>query len=167
MPDLSTILKSEITRLARRAIHPINAALKKDVAWLKHQAAAHRRQIAQLRHDNQRLMTDLNEKLKAPPKATEDEMKHARISPRVIRAQRKRLGLSRENFGKLLRVSGQSVLVWEGGKAKPREAARAALVAIRKLGKREARERLQVIGTANGSPVGRAAKKKKRRGKRR
>lgn len=167
MPNIGTVLKAEITRLARRSTHPIYTAIKKDVARLKRQAAEHKRQLTRLKHDNTRLMADLNEKLKAPPKATEAEVKHARISPRLIRAQRKRLDLSREKFGKLLRVSGQAVLAWEGGKAKPRESARAALVAVRKLGKREARERLQVIGTASGSPKGRATRKKRRQTKRR
>lgn len=167
MPNLATILKSEITRLARRSTRPEIAVIRRDVAWLKHQNAGQRREITRLKHDNARLMADLNEKLKAPPKATEAEVKHARISPRLILVQRRRLGLSRDKFGKLLRVSGQSVLAWEGGRAKPREAAKAALVAVRKLGKREARERLQIIGTGNGSPRGRATRKKRRRVKRR
>ncbi len=167
MPNIGTIFKAEITRLARRSTRPEIVAIRKDVARLKHQAAEHRRRIARLQRDNNRLMADLREKLKAPPKATEAELKHARISPRLIRVQRKRLGLSRENFGKLLRVSGQSIMAWEGGKAKPREAVKAALIAIRKLGKREAQDRRQVIGTANGSPNGRAKRKKRRRVKRR
>jgi len=167
MPNLSTILKQEITRLARRSTRPAITALKKDVTRLKRQVVEHRRQLARLHHDNARLMADLNEKLKAPPKASDAEMKHARITPRLIRAQRKRLDLSRENFGKLLQVSGQSVLAWEGGRAKPREAAKAALVAIRKLGKRDARDRLQVIGTENGLSKGRATRKNTRRVKRR
>ncbi|MFH2203110.1 MAG: hypothetical protein ABIJ96_08360 [Elusimicrobiota bacterium] len=160
MPNLNTILKAEITRLARRSTRPEITAIRKDVARLKREAVQHRRQIVLLKHDNARLMADLNEKLRTAPKASETEMKHARISPRLIRSQRKRLSLSRENFGKLIQVSGQAVLAWEGGKTKPRETAKAALVAIRRLGKREARERLEVLNRSNGCHRAPAAKKK-------
>ena len=71
MPDLSTILKQEITRLARRSTRPAIMTLKKDVAALKRQAAQHRRVMARLQRDNARLIAESNERLKAPPKASE------------------------------------------------------------------------------------------------
>ena len=73
------------------------------------------------------------------------------ISPRLIKSQRARLDLSRVAFGKLLGVSGPAVLAWEGGRSKPRAAAKAALGAIRKLGKREARQRLAALAGSNGN----------------
>ncbi len=55
---------------------------------------------------------------------------------------RARLGLSAAEFGRLIGASGQSVYNWETGKAVPRASQRAALAAIRGMGKREAGKRL-------------------------
>ncbi|MDE2425924.1 MAG: helix-turn-helix domain-containing protein [Elusimicrobia bacterium] len=114
--------------------------------FLKHQVAAHTKTIALLKHDNAKLLSDLKERLAVPPSAPKKELEHARLSPRLIRAQRARLGLSREAFATLLGVSAGAVQTWEGGQSRPGEQARAALVAIRKLGKREARWRLETLG---------------------
>ena len=76
-------------------------------------------------------------------------MAHARLSLRLIRVGRAQLGLSREGFAKLVGVSAGAVVAWEGGHSMPREEARNALIAVRKLGKREARWRLEALG-ANG-----------------
>jgi DNA-binding transcriptional regulator YiaG len=151
MPNIGAILRTEITRLARRSIRPLYVPIKKDVAALKHAMAEQKRLVARLAKDNARLVADLNTRLAAPPTASEDEVKHARLSPRLVKSQRARLGLSRDAFAKLVGVSGGAVLAWEGGRSKPRAAAKAALVAIRKLGKREAQRRLKVMGGSNGN----------------
>lgn len=147
MPNLAAVLNAEIARLARRSVRPLYVPIKKDVAVLKRTISRQKRAIAQLQRDNTRLLTDLNTRLAAPPAATDAEVQHARISPRLIRSQRQRLGLSQTAFGKLLGVSGGAVLAWEGGKSKPRAAAKAALVAVRKVGKREARRRLEALAS--------------------
>jgi len=150
MPNIATVLKEEITRLSRRAMGPAYRPLKKDVAWLKHQLAQQKRIVEQLRRDSARVVGDLNSRLAKPPAVSEKEAQHARISPRLIKAQRHRLGLSREDFGKLLSASAHSVYFWETDQAKPREKVKAALAGVRKLGKREARLRLEAIAKYNG-----------------
>ncbi|MBI5209534.1 MAG: hypothetical protein HY927_06110 [Elusimicrobia bacterium] len=169
MPNLNTILKAEITRLARRSVRPLYIPIKKDVTALKKALAQQRRTLTQLARDNARLMADLNTRIAATPTATDSEVQHARISPRLIRSQRQRLGLSRHAFAKLMGVRGGAVLAWEGGKSKPRAAAKAALVAIRKLGKREARKRLAVLMKTNGNGQGKAsgARGRRKRGRHR
>ena len=148
MPNIGVILREEIQRLARRVSRQADAKLKKDIVSLKHQVAELKRTSLQLRRDNMKFMADLKERLIAPPAAQKD-MAHARLSPRLIRIGRARLGLSREGFAKLVGVSAGAVVAWEGGHSKPREEARKALIAVRKLGKREARWRLEALG-ANG-----------------
>jgi len=165
MPNINTILKSEISRLSLRSTRPLYSSLKKDVAWLKRQSAEQRRLLARLSRENARLVADLNTRLAAPPTVPEAELRHARLSPHMIRAQRRRLGLSRQAFGKLARVSAGSVFAWEGGRSKPRSAAKAALISIRALGKREARQRLEVLAGANGAK--RTQPRRTRRGRRR
>ena len=65
-----------------------------------------------------------------------------RYSARSVRSQRRRLGLSTEDFGKLVGVTALAVHAWEIGKARPRKAKLAALVAVRRLTKTEALQKL-------------------------
>lgn len=150
MPNIGTILKDEISRLARRSIRPVYAPLKKDVVALKHAVAHLKRQNQKLLRDNARLMAEMKSRLTRLPSVTEEETRKTRISPKLIKSKRKRLGLSREDYGKLLGVSSASVLAWEMGRSRPRPKVRAALAAVRKLGKREARQRLEALATTNG-----------------
>ena len=54
--------------------------------------------------------------------------------------------LSAADFGKLLGVSGLTIYNWEAGKSRAGESNLAALVAVRKLGKRKALAKLEVLG---------------------
>lgn len=153
MSNIGVILKDEIKRLARRVVRQESASLHRDVIALKRQAARDKRTIFQLQRDSARLLVDLRARLAAPPVVPQKELEHARLSPRLIRAQRARLGLSRESFGKLAGVSAGAVLAWEGGHSKPRADAKAALVALRGLGKREARWRLEALSSNGRRPA--------------
>jgi len=61
---------------------------------------------------------------------------------------RRRLDLTQVEFGRLMGVSGQAVLNWErkGSRVRMRSANLAALAGIQKMGKREARRRLEGLG---------------------
>jgi DNA-binding XRE family transcriptional regulator len=80
----------------------------------------------------------------APPPP--QEAKGVRFSARSVKAQRARLGLSAKDFGRLVGVSALTVYSWESGKSRPRKKQLAGLAAVRRLGKREARKRLEMIG---------------------
>jgi DNA-binding transcriptional regulator YiaG len=67
----------------------------------------------------------------------------SRFSARSVRAQRKRLKLSAEQYAALVGVSSQTVYLWERGKVRPKASQFAALVSARSLGRREALARLQ------------------------
>lgn len=75
------------------------------------------------------------------------EGKAIRFRAGGVTSQRKRLGLSAADYGKLIGVSGVTVYKWEHGGSRPRKAQLAALAAIRGLGKGEAMERLAQMGT--------------------
>jgi DNA-binding transcriptional regulator YiaG len=143
--NIGRLLKEEIQRLARRVARRESAGLKKDVAALKRQSAADKRALAALRRDNARLIEDFRARLSVPPAAPAKAVNHARLSPRLIRSLRARLGLPRQAFAKLVGVSAGAVVTWEAGRARPRDAAKAALVSLRGVGKREARWRLQTL----------------------
>jgi len=140
MPNLSSVLKSEITRLARKEI-------KSSVDPLRKATAGCRREIAELK----RQVTSLQRQLKAANKAPREKEAQAgtarsvRFSVKGMKSLRARLGLSAGGFGQLIGASGQSVYNWEAGKAVPRAGQQAALAALRGLGKREAAKRLEAL----------------------
>lgn len=143
MPNIGAVLREEIQRLARRVSRQAAAKHRKDVVFLKRRLGELSRTTEQLRRDNAKLLSDYKERMTAPPTATGKEVEHSHLGPSLIRSQRTRLGLSREAFGKLVGASAGAVLAWEGGRSKPRDKNRAALIAVRRLGKREARWRLE------------------------
>ena len=158
MSNFSSIIRGEIYRISRRTARSQVAPIKKDVAILKHVVSQQKRLLARLERDNARLVAEANERLAVPPRVTEKELRGSRIGPSLVRSQRVRLGLSRNNFARILHVSPGAVFNWETGKSRPRQEAKAALVAIRRLGRREASLRLKVL-SPNGSSNGRNRKK--------
>lgn len=143
MPNIAAVLKEEIRRLARREV-------RQQISKTRRAAAQHRREIAQLKRQlslQERKLRALEaregmEKGPAAPEAENGIPPGTRFSPRSVRAQRKRLKLSAQQFARLLGVSPQTVYLWEQGKSRPRRAQLAALVAVRSLGRRQALRRL-------------------------
>ena len=76
---------------------------------------------------------------------TEEGGSRARISAKGLKTLRTKLGLSAAEFGQLAGASGQSIYNWEQGKNAPRAKQVEVLAALRKLGKREARTRLEAL----------------------
>jgi DNA-binding transcriptional regulator YiaG len=116
MPNIATILKSEISRLSRREI-------RKEVEPLRKMAAGYRREIAALK----RIITSLERRTKALAKSTPTQggsaltdQKPIRFVARGLVSLRKRLDLSADELARLLGVSMQSVYNWERKKATPR-----------------------------------------------
>lgn len=69
----------------------------------------------------------------------------ARYRAGVVKSHRDRLGLSALNFGKLVGVTGLTIHNWENGKSRPRAAQVAKLAAVRKLGRRDAMKRPELL----------------------
>lgn len=140
MTNLNSVLKSEITRLARKEI-------KTSVDPLRKANTAHRREIAELKRQITALQREIKASSKSPraSKAPSGEPRNTRFSAKGLKALRARLGLSAADFGQLTGASGQSIYNWEAGKAVPRATQQAALAAVRGLGKREAAKRLEAM----------------------
>jgi DNA-binding transcriptional regulator YiaG len=141
MPNIGTVLREEISRLSRREIRSQVDATKKATTQHRRQIAALKRHVAQL----ERQITLLVRKVLAAPQAV--SVASTAIRPRFVakglRSQRKRLGLSATDYGKLLGVSAQSIYNWEHELASPRDEQLSRLAALRGIGKREAAERLK------------------------
>jgi DNA-binding transcriptional regulator YiaG len=161
MPNIGTLLKEEIRRLAKKEIRTATASLRKDNARLKRTAAEHKRRLAVLERANRTLTRDAEVKLKEAPTAAAAEVEKARFGSRAVRALRKRLKLSQADFAKLLGVSSGAVFLWEkeDGPLSLKVRTKAALVGARKLGVREANRRLGAL--AAKAPAKKTKKRKK------
>lgn len=140
MPNLGTVLKAEISRLARREIRAEVETLRKASGTYRREIAELKRQVAQL---ERRLK--LASKVSVATTKSEDEPSRVRFSAKGLQSLRARLGLSAADFGRLAGVSGQSIYHWEQGKSVPRTAQTPKLANLRGLGKKEARARLDSL----------------------
>lgn len=139
MANLAALLKSEITRLARKELKAQLQPLRKANAAQRHDIAALKRQLSDLQRQLARTAkaTGVAERTVEEPAAAS-----ARFSAKGLQSHRARLGLSAGDYGALAGVSAQSIYNWERGKARPRPSQVAALAEVRGLGKRAALERL-------------------------
>ena len=145
MPNIASVLKSEIVRVARKEI-------RSEVESLKKAAGVYRSEIAALKRRTQSLEQELRRLGKALPQRAavtiDESAKSLRFSAKGLASQRQRLGLSAEDCGLLLGASGQSVYNWEAGKARPRASHLPAIGALRTLGKKRAAAALAALRAA-------------------
>ena len=139
MPNIASLLKSEITRLARKEVKALTDPIRKSNAQHRHDIAALKRQVAAL----DRQLTQAPRTRDTRPTPDTDNTPTLRFSAKGLQAHHAKLGLSAGDYGALAGVSAQSIYNWESGKAKPRAAQIAALAAVRGMGKREALARLE------------------------
>jgi DNA-binding transcriptional regulator YiaG len=138
MGKMEQTLKYEITRLAKKQVRGTCLPLARDVRRLKRTVSALRKTIAVF----SRLGAELEAQRaaeRARLAAAPEEVRSSRISPLLIKKLRARLGITQGELARLVGVSISAVGSWEYGKAKPEGHNREALVALRKLGKREVR----------------------------
>jgi DNA-binding transcriptional regulator YiaG len=148
MPNIASILKEEIARVARKELRVTTDSLKKaasqhrsDIAALKRRLAAAEQEIKKLRKGGARAG-------KESANESQETGRAFRFSAKGLATQRQRLGLSAAQVGQLLGVSGQSIYKWENGGARPRASQFAAIAQLRGMGKREANARLTAAQTA-------------------
>ena len=143
MPNIAGVLKEEISRIARKEI-------RTETISLKRASSQYRRDIAQLkRHVSnlQRRMTLFEKQVpqNAPSQVTGADARGVRFTAKGLCSQRKRLGLSAADYGKLIGVTAQTIYSWENGLSRPRRQQLPALASIRPMGKREAQARLEQL----------------------
>ena len=141
MPNIGTVLKSEISRVSRKEVRGETQALKKSVSQYRGQIADLKRRMQALEQQVKRLGKVT---AKAVPAQAEDESSGSlRFSAKGLAAQRRRLGLSAAAVARLLGVSTLSVYKWESGKTRPRAKQIEAIATLRTMGKRDVAQRLQ------------------------
>jgi DNA-binding transcriptional regulator YiaG len=141
MGKIETVLKSEISRLARREAKALMSKQVDELRRLRKRVSSLERELrgvkaARAQEQAKRKVTT------AVATAAGDEGPTIRLSPRLIRSLRGRLGISQAELAKLVGVSAVAVGNWELGKSKPRDESKAKIAALRSLGRREARRLL-------------------------
>jgi DNA-binding transcriptional regulator YiaG len=142
MGKMEFIIKSEVQRLAKREIHKTSAPLAQDIRLLKNKVSQLQKIVLRLERSRAH-QQKLSGKRENPLEASREEVKASRFSPRLIRSLRKQLGISQRELAILVGVSLGAAHLWETGKFRPKEEKKKALVALRKLGRREVRRLLE------------------------
>lgn len=150
MPNIANVLKEEIQRLAKKQVKAGIEPLRRENTRLRKHVADLRRQIAELTRTSQQLLARAGSS--SAPAGSNDETADTapklRPTSKSLESLRHRLGLTQVQFGQLLGVSGQAVVYWAArrGPVKMRRSTLAALADVQRIGKREARKRLEAIG---------------------
>lgn len=145
MSNIASVLKAEIARIARKEVRSAADPLKKAVVAHRSEIAALKRTIHGLEQQLRRLGRGGGGGASAQPAASQTTGKDTRFSSKGLASQRHRLGLSAETLGRMFGVSGQTIYLWEAGKARPRARHMPAIVALRTLGKKEAESVLESL----------------------
>lgn len=161
MGKVEAIIKSEIVRLAKREMKKVAAPLRRDVWALKSTVSQLRKTVIALERfvSLQRKAWEQEPPLKAAP----EEVETSRLSPRLIRSLRQRLGLSQRDFARLTGVTPLAVYQWETGVFKPKREKKGVLVALRKLGRRDVRKLLEEKRAAKAKDKVSGAKSSRKR----
>lgn len=143
MRNLIEALRTEITRLARKEA-------RGQMQGLKSASSRYRSDIADLKRvtndlDKRLSFLEEQEKKRAQEPPSPELAEGARFSPAGLKSHREKLDMSAEDYGLLVGLSAPTIYNYESGKTKPRKAQLAKLVAVRDLGKREARRRLALL----------------------
>ena len=151
MAKIEMAIKDAIARGARKHIRSAAAPLRRDVRRLRQAVRELRTQLAALREVAAR-WTDSHAGRGWQPGVSEEEAQAARLSPGLIRKLRHRLALSQAGVARLVGVSAAAVVQWEQGRATPSGKNRAALVGLRRLGRRQAKRLLASAAAERRKP---------------
>ena len=150
MANIASVLKSEISRVARKEVRAEIESLKKASSHYRSAIADLRRQVTAL----QKALKQASRPSTTPSRAAagaaaDDTATGRRFSATRLAAHRGKLGLSAAAYGKLVGMSGATIYHWEQGKSRPNAQQLQRLAAVRSLSRSAA---LAQLGQ-DGSPV--------------
>ncbi len=149
MSNVVKILKTEIARISKKEAKSATQAIGKSNTWLRKTVGDLRKRLVLLEKENKHLVAVMRKfQATQPEKLEQEEGKKARFTSRGISALRKKLRLSQADFGKLLGTTPHAVYLWEkkAGALNLRDRTKAAILSVRELGAREAKEKLAELG---------------------
>ncbi len=149
MPNIATVLKAEIARIARRETKVAVANLQKSTSKARKIWVDTKNRLAEL----ERQVKALKSQLAKPATQMEEDTASAdslRMTGKRVKSLRGRLGVTQAQFALLVGVTPQAVYHWEqqAGALKLRSKTQAGLAIVRGLRAREARARLEEMRSA-------------------
>lgn len=151
--NIAQVLKAEISRISKREAKALTSTTRSTAIQLKKTVADLKARITLLEKEVKRLnIVVINLASTQPAPAEAPEEGRAWISGKGVKALRRKTGLSQKEFGMLTGVSPRAVTLWESqsGMLKLRDATKKAIMAVRGIGKAEARKRLAELAPAKG-----------------
>ncbi len=165
MSSVVNALKAEIARISKREAKSATEGMGRSNTWLRKTVADLKKRPVLLEKENKLLAATIKKyQVESPQKPQAEEGKKARFSSRGIRALRRKLRLSQADFGKLLGTTPGAVHLWEkkDGALSLRDKTKAAILSIRGLRAREAKEKLAELGAKVKQVKAATSKKRKR-----
>jgi DNA-binding transcriptional regulator YiaG len=163
MANIMTALKAEIVRLSRKEVKAATAPVRKPYTAARKSIADLKRRVADLEKQT-RQINALLAKIPQPEPAVTAGKTRGWISGKGVRSLRTRLGLSQEAFGKLVGVTTNGISKWESkpGMLRLRTRTREAVLSLRGLTARAAKQKLEEMATAGkaAKPAGKRSKAK-------
>jgi hypothetical protein len=149
MAQIEAVIREAIARGARRQVRRATGPLRREVRRLRATVRQLSRDLASMR-----VVADHWRRVSEPrgwiPSVSEADARAARLSPRLIRTLRTRLGLSQATLARLVGVSAGAVVQWERGRSAPAGPNRGALIGLRRVGRRDVRRLLASM--TDGAP---------------
>ena len=142
MPSIATLLREEISKIARKEVQDQVSELKQTVREQREAIARLEKQIGPAKAKAATKPPAAKPAAKVRKASAGDKRKQLRIAPNTIKKHRKRLKLSQAELGQLLNVSTNTVLRWEAGTSKPRSKHLPGLDQLRTISKRELKKQL-------------------------
>jgi hypothetical protein len=104
MSSIAATLREEIRRLAHKEVKVQFGSVKQGVSWCRQEITAMRKMLLQQDRKLRYLTQQMQQQRQ--PQAEENPLEGIRFSARSVKAQRRRLGLSAADYGKLVGVTG-------------------------------------------------------------
>ena len=146
MPNYTAVLNEEIARIARKEVRASVEPLSARIIEQKKKLSAQSKIIADLTKRVEFLEDLLGlEDVLDTSDITEEEVAKSRITPKYITSLRTKHELSRNEMAFLLDINPNSIYLWENGRSTPRNDAKAKLLKLKKMGKREVKQLLEEI----------------------
>lgn len=140
MPKLATVLKDEITRLARKEVRAESLPMRKAAVQSRTDINALKRRVAAL----EKQVASLSKAATIKKTETASDPATIRFSAKGFGTLRRRLGLSATEMGFLLDASDQSIYKWERG-VRPRPNQMPKIATLRKMSKQQVAELLKSL----------------------
>ena len=164
MGKVESTIKAEIMRLAKREVRGSFFPLRREVYSLRLKLSGLIKSFTAMERQAKEVLKEQAKK-KLELQASPEEVKVSRLTPQRIRLLRNKFGISQKDLGTLLEVSIGAVGMWEKGKFAPSAKKKPALIALRKLGKREVKKLLAEKRQGLKEKGGKAAAKRPARKK--